>query len=263
MRPPARIPAAPALVLLALAGCAGMPGAPTAALGPPYVGDEQAAPATGPAPADQWVEAEPAGQDAGADPAEQAAGAEQARQGDDTEPDARVAAHTAGLEPATPLPAPETSWLDLGITLLDAGDPERARDAFIRSLRVEGATAAALTGAGVAAEQQGLLTEAKRHFEQARDLAPESVVVYNNLGAVLYRVGELHAARTAFRTALALSSGANGVAARNLGITELAIRRAEATEPNLAENPIAVQRTGSSTFRLMPRAELKEPQEQG
>jgi tetratricopeptide (TPR) repeat protein len=170
----------------------------------------------------------------------------------------------AELEAPPPMPEPETSWLDLGRKLLAADQPDQARDAFIRSLRVEGVTAAALTGAGVAAEQQGMLTEARRHFEAARRRAPRSVTAHLNLGAVLYRMGELRAARRAFEAALKLSGGASEAAARNIAISEAAIRRAEtaaagntdATPPEL--NPRWVERVGPTRYRLSGLLQIQE-----
>ena len=162
---------------------------------------------------------------------------------------------TAELPPATPLPEQAEDWFDLGTRLLAAGEPAQAEDAFIRSLRVEGMTAAALTGAGVAAQRQGLLTEAKRYFERAKELEPTSIAAHNNLGAALFGLGELQAARHAFRIAFALSSGASQQAAQNLEMTELAIARAEAAAA-ITEQPVAlhtqnVQRSGSTTYKLI------------
>jgi tetratricopeptide (TPR) repeat protein len=160
----------------------------------------------------------------------------------------------AELEPPPPLPQPTTTWSDLGRELLAADQPDQAYDAFIRSLRVEGVTATALTGAGVAAERQGLLTEARRYFEQASLLAPGSVTVQNNLGAVLYRLGELHDARNAFQAALMLSNGTSEMAARNLSISEIAIRRADVAAARRvggpALNPHRLERVGPARYRL-------------
>lgn len=166
------------------------------------------------------------------------------------------------LEAPPPLPAPETSWLDLGRKLLAADQPDQAGDAFVRSLRVEGVTAAALTGAGVAAERQGMLSEARRHFEAARARAPGSVTAHINLGAVLYRLGELHAARRAFRAALELSDGTSEIAARNFAISEAAIRRAETAAAGDAGEPLRdqhrVERTGPTRYRLSQLLQIQE-----
>ena len=178
---------------------------------------------------------------------------------------AAVAGCQAPLDPveqlpgAEPLPDASGSWMQLGRSLLAAGQPEQAEAAFIRSLRVEGMSAAALTGAGVAAQRQGLLTEAKRYFERAKEIDPESVAVHNNLGAAFYGLGELQSARQSFRIAFALSSGASQEAGRNLQMAELAIERAEAENPPLAENPIAVQRMGSGVYRLTASPEAAGP----
>lgn len=163
----------------------------------------------------------------------------------------------AELEPPDALPEPTTTWLELGRRLLAADRPDQAHDAFLRSLRVEGVTAAALTGAGVAAERRGLLTDARRLFERARTQAPESVTAHNNLGAVLYRLGEMDAARRAFQAALALSDGTDEVAARNLGIIAAATRRAGPANTELADNPYRLQRLGPARFRLLVEAERR------
>ncbi|HET7410247.1 MAG TPA: tetratricopeptide repeat protein [Paracoccaceae bacterium] len=154
------------------------------------------------------------------------------------------------------LPDAAESWLALGTGLLAAGQPDRAEDAFIRSLRVEGVTAAAFTGAGVAAHRQGLLTEATRYFERAKEIDPGSVAAHNNLGAALYGLGRLRAARHAFRTAFDLSGGTSGKAAQNLGMAELAIARAGASGPPQAAGPRKspprkLQRVGSAAYKLV------------
>lgn len=156
------------------------------------------------------------------------------------------------LEAADALPVPRGSYLDLGRTLLQQNRIDLARDAFIRSLRVEGVTAEALTGAGISAERQGLMGEARSFFEQAQERAPDSVMAHNNLGAVHYRLGEYHAAKRAFQAAFALSSGKNTIAAKNLGLAELAIQRQEEQSPTLARNPILLQRLGTGAYKLEP-----------
>lgn len=154
------------------------------------------------------------------------------------------------LPAADPLPTPKVSYLELGRTLLQQNRLDLARDSFIRSLRTEGVTAEALSGAGVAAEKQGLLNEARSFFERARQLAPSSVLAHNNLGAVHYRLGEYHSARRAFQAAFALSSGQSQIAAKNLGMAELAIQREDAINPSDAPNPVPLQRLGTSVYKL-------------
>ncbi|MEM7056285.1 MAG: tetratricopeptide repeat protein [Pseudomonadota bacterium] len=155
------------------------------------------------------------------------------------------------LEGPPRLTEPRTSYLDLGRQYLRAGEVAQAKAAFVRSMRVEGYTAAALTGAGLAAERQGLLTEARRFFERAKAKAPGSVLAHNNLGAVLYRMGEYHAAKQAFQAAFALSSGTSRVATHNLALSELAIRKALDDNPPEVPNPLPLQREGSGEYRIL------------
>lgn len=165
----------------------------------------------------------------------------------------------AELPPAQELPETRGTYLDLGRSLLASNQPELAHDAFIRSIRVEGLTATALTGAGISVERQGLLRDARRYFERARALSPDSVLAHNNLGVVLYRLGAYHEARQAFQSAFALSSGTNTVAQHNLGLTDFALRREESNGIRIAENPVPVQRLGSGVYTLMaPKSEGDE-----
>ena len=70
-------------------------------------------------------------------------------------------------------PAQAESYLALGRRLLVAREPDLARRAFMASIYHDGISAAALTGAGIAAQQQGLLHEARRQLERAVELNPE------------------------------------------------------------------------------------------
>lgn len=153
-----------------------------------------------------------------------------------------------------PAPTPQApagaSQFDYGSALLARGDWTGADRAFRRSLAVEGISAAALSGVGVASEKRGLLTEAERFFRMAVEAAPESVIAHNNLGAVHYRLGNLEAARQSFRTAFALSSGTSEVAGHNLGLTERALAARAETEVAVVENPHGLQRLGSGEYRI-------------
>lgn len=155
------------------------------------------------------------------------------------------------LEAPPRLPEPETTYLDMGRQFLKINDPVQAKVAFIRSIREEGATAAALSGAGLAAERMGLLTEARRFFERARLKAPSSVLAHNNLGAVLYRMGAYHEAKQAFQAAFALSSGNSRTASHNLALAGLAIRRKQEETLTLVPNPLPIQRQGTGEYRLI------------
>jgi Flp pilus assembly protein TadD len=146
------------------------------------------------------------------------------------------------------------SFLSQGNRLLAAREPELAMKAFLTSMNVEGISAQAMTGAGIAAQQQGLLTSARRYFEQARRLAPDSATAHNNLGVVLYMLKEYYPARNAFRTAYALSDGRSEMAERNLNQAEVTIALLEGvpeTDPAVSHEVI---RLGTSEFRIMEAA---------
>ena len=144
----------------------------------------------------------------------------------------------------------EGTYLNMGRSLLASNQPHLAYDAFIRSMRVEGLSAQALSGAGLALERQGLLKDALRYFRKAARIEPNSVLVQNNLGAVLYRLGEYGEARQAFQAAFALSSGKNRMAQHNLGLSEMALERQRREELALAPNPLPIQRGGSMEYLL-------------
>ena len=135
----------------------------------------------------------------------------------------------------TPQPA---SYLSLGNKLLAAREPDLAMKAFLSSMSADGITVDAMTGAGIAAQQQGLLITARRYFEQASQLAPDSVIAHNNLGVVLYMQKDYYPAQGAFQTAFALSSGTSETAERNLNRVEATIARVEGlTEMDPAISP--------------------------
>jgi len=161
----------------------------------------------------------------------------------------------ADLEPPPVVePAPTQTYLGLGSRLIAAREPELALKAFQTSLAVEGISAQAMTGAGIASQQQGLLHEARRYLEQASLLAPESPTAHSNLGVVLLQLKEYHAARDEFRSAFALSSGADELAAHNLNRTQEIIEAIEqnpGTDPTISHDVVAL---GGGQFKLVEAA---------
>ncbi|MEO0822876.1 MAG: tetratricopeptide repeat protein [Pseudomonadota bacterium] len=123
-------------------------------------------------------------------------------------------------EPERITPRGQESWLNLGLRLLNASDPAQAEIAFQRSLLVEGVSARALTGAGIAAAGQGHMAKAEAYLTRARLIAPQDVDVNNALGLVLYSRGNYSAAQEAFQTAFVVSSGSSDVAKLNLDRSE-------------------------------------------
>lgn len=146
-------------------------------------------------------------------------------------------------------PEPAQSYLSLGKSLLATNEPALAMRAFTASMSTEGVTPEAMTGAGIAARRQGLLTAARRYLEEARSLAPRSPAVHNNLGVVLLELKEYHAARAAFRTAVELSAEENDAALENLARAEAAISR-QAPPTDEAGTPRVV-RLGTDRFQIV------------
>lgn len=174
-----------------------------------------------------------------------------------------AACTTPGAETAlTPTPqvrpAQSESYLTLGNRLLAAREPALAMQAFTASMSVEGISAEALTGAGIAAQQQGMLGAARRYFEHGRDLAPESPIAHSNLGVVLFRLKEYDDARSAFRIALALSGGDSEAVRRNFERAESALAalgEGHESDPALAQR---VVRLGTDEFRLTALPETEQ-----
>ena len=158
--------------------------------------------------------------------------------------------------PARIQPAPGERHLALGTRLLSANEPALAMRAFNASIALEGVSAEALTGAGIAAQRQGMLGTAREYLERARDLAPNSAIAQSNLGMVLLALGDHHGARTALRAAVGLSEdGGGAVLRRQLERAELAVAAMNASTRG---DPAATQRVvrlGSDWFRLTEKPE--------
>ncbi|MEM8595466.1 MAG: hypothetical protein AAGF76_03230 [Pseudomonadota bacterium] len=145
------------------------------------------------------------------------------------------------------------TWLATGKSLLSEGRAEAAEAAFRRSLTSEAVTVEALTGAGIAANAQGHLAQAKAFLMRARALAPTDVDVNNALGTVLARQGDARGAHAAFRTAFVVSSGTSEIAALGLAETEARARQqADPGQLGAPEGSVAfdLSRMGRSEFLL-------------
>ena len=153
--------------------------------------------------------------------------------------------------PVTVEPRRAETYLSVGKRLLAAGEPDLAIKAFLRSINNEGVSAQAMTGAGIGYQRQGLLTTARRYFEQATRLAPNSTITHNNLGVVLYKLKEYYPARNEFRSAFALSNGTSEMAERNLNRTETMIAAIE----TIPETDLAISHgvinLGGGEYRLV------------
>jgi Tfp pilus assembly protein PilF len=151
------------------------------------------------------------------------------------------------------------NWYELGVLYLATREPAQAERAFNRSLAIDGVDPRTLTGLGIATAMQGQLKRSRSHLELARRLAPEDVTVHNNLGVVLYDLGEYHAARQAFQAAFLLSSGTDELAKLNLEKTATAIAL---STPDASVDPAishTVQRVGDSEYRLLETRDTPAP----
>lgn len=153
--------------------------------------------------------------------------------------------------PVTVEPRRAETYLSVGKRLLAAGEPDLAIKAFLRSINNEGVSAQAMTGAGIGYQRQGLLTTARRYFEQATRLAPNSTITHNNLGVVLYQMKEYYSARDEFRLAFAVSNGANELAENNLNRVEATIAAVEVVPETDYAISHDVVRLGGGEFRLV------------
>lgn len=170
----------------------------------------------------------------------------------------------AGYAPEPVPNAPSgVSYVEIGRRLLAAGQPETALKTFLRSVRIEGMSAAAMTGAGVAAEQLGRVTEARTYFKAAVDLDPNSILARNNLGVALYKVGDFYSSRAAFEAAFALSGGTNAVAAQNLALVSHKIAELEGEQLVPFDFGYELVRTGSNVYALEPADPPTIPEEEG
>ena len=97
---------------------------------------------------------------------------------------------------------------------------------------------------GIQAHQAGRLAEAEAAYRAAIGLAPTCAEIYNNLGLVLFGLGQRDEATTAYRQAIARKSDFHeaffnlGIALASLGRPSEAVtayRRAQAIKPDFAE----------------------------
>lgn len=150
--------------------------------------------------------------------------------------------------------------IGVGIKLLAANQPEMALNAFHRSLRADGPTAAALTGAAVANVRIGRATNALRLLEAAVTVDPNSIVARNNLGVVLYDRGEYAASLSHLEHAYELTGGTDRSVADNLGIVQYALANSVSEKSEVDEANYEVIQYGHGVYRLQPKApELTAP----
>ena len=176
-----------------------------------------------------------------------------------------VIAGAPGAAVAAPPPSAETALthLALGQRRLEGGRTEEALKSFDRSLALEGISEAALVGAGASHFRLRHLVRSQMFFERAVDLYPGSIPARNNLGVVLYQLGDLVGAQAVFAQAVAMSteragrpgSGVDAVHVaglqRNLDLVGIALARA--AEPAAGDTAaIAIERLDHGYYLLKP-----------
>ncbi|MEM7525899.1 MAG: tetratricopeptide repeat protein [Pseudomonadota bacterium] len=164
--------------------------------------------------------------------------------------------------PVAPPPDLTNDPFDVGVRLLAVRQHEMALGAFRRAMLRDGLTAEALTGAAVASMRLGRPNAARKLLESAVTVDPRSAVAHNNLGVALYDVGDYEGAFARFELAFALTEGADQSVAQNLEMAKFALDDSASPKPKLDEADFDVIQYGHGVYRLEPRRETAEPEEQ-
>jgi tetratricopeptide (TPR) repeat protein len=145
-------------------------------------------------------------------------------------------------------PESVAAWNNLGIALMDAGDPRGAVVAFREAVRLDPSAAKAHSNLGVALQEElGDLAGAIAEFRETVRLDPQDVAAHVNLGNALRLAGDLQEALTVLKEAVRLDPN-EARAHSNLGIVlrrmkDLpgaieAYREAIRLDPNLASTHV-------------------------
>jgi hypothetical protein len=110
--------------------------------------------------------------------------------------------------------ATSDGWNAAGWRALRAGSAEEASAAFAQAIRLDGANAIAMLGAGAAANMRGRPEEARQHLAGALRLQPSLTAAAQLLGEILYRQADLQGAIDVYEQALARAPGDQKLAAR-------------------------------------------------
>nr|WP_228383313.1 tetratricopeptide repeat protein [Synechococcus elongatus] len=122
------------------------------------------------------------------------------RQGD---VDAAIDRYQAALQEPVDVIHKLGAWVNLSHLYRDRGQVGLAYDAARRAVAAAPSATVALTAWGLAARAIGNYPEAIAAYQQALQLDPNDPSLYQNLGAVLFQVGQLEASYEAFRQAIA------------------------------------------------------------
>lgn len=122
------------------------------------------------------------------------------RQGD---VDAAIDRYQAALQEPVDAIHKLGAWVNLSHLYRDRGQVGLAYDAARQAVAAAPSATVALTAWGLAARAIGNYPEAIAAYQQALQLDPNDPSLYQNLGAVLFQVGQLEASYEAFRLAIA------------------------------------------------------------
>lgn len=165
----------------------------------------------------------------------------------------RAALLALGLAAATPAHAQQAlPPFELGLRLMEAGEPALALKAFNRAIAADGVTAETLSGAAAAYYRIGQAAKAMQLARSAADLAPNLALARNNLGVMLYDSGDHAGALAEFERAFALTSGLDRTIATNLGIAETTVTQRNETVA-AEQGDWDVIRFGHGVYRIEPR----------
>lgn len=107
------------------------------------------------------------------------------------------------LTAQAPPPTTAERWSAAGWRAIRAGAAEEASADFAQALRLDGADAVALLGAGTAANMRGRVDDARLHLTGALRAQPSLTAASLLLGEILYRQADLGGAMAVYEQALA------------------------------------------------------------
>lgn len=134
----------------------------------------------------------------------------------------------------------------VGDRLMEAGLPELALKAYLRSAAEQGITPDVLAALGSANLELGRLGQAETLLRRATELDPGLSTAQNNLGVVLLERGRPADAVRAFRAARASEDGPREDIETNLALALAKVE--ESTYPATARATFALERRGSGHY---------------
>ena len=139
--------------------------------------------------------------------------------------------------------------LTVGNRLMEAGEFELARKAYLREAAQSGMTPEVLTALGTAALKLQRLGQAEDLFRRAIAADPDYVPARNNLGVVLMETGRTAEAHLQFKAAFAADSGQSDDIRANLARALSKLDADAYTDPE--KESFALERRGNGSYRLV------------